>query len=98
VTHLRREVSFLCIYVNPASQSRYFLYACAILSDQKPPSTPNPRYAVVAQLSALCLSDNLVYGLGEVVDIVGIQASHTDPSILCHVNMGNISQLQNLLF
>lgn len=98
MTHLRIEVSFPCVYVIPASQSRYFLYAGAILSNEKPPSTPNPRYAVLAQLSTLCLSDNLVYGLGEVVDIVGIQASHTDPSILCHVNMGNLSQLQNLLF
>ena len=88
----RRDVLMhLCYPGFPAEM--FSLYQHNFSSDEKPTSTPDARNAESLNSSPplLCLSDNLIHSLGKVVDIMRVQASHADPSILRHVDVGSIS-------
>ena len=43
-------------------------------------------------------ADGLVDGLGEVLDVMRVQACHGDAAVLRHVDMRVLTQLQDLLF
>jgi len=72
-----------------------FLYANAIpIGVETDLDSKDQKYLdQVVNPSLLRLPHNFIHGLGKVIHVVRIQTSHTDPSILGHVDVSNISQL-----
>lgn len=61
-----------------------------------PPLQPGSQLACHAHNRLLRLANDLVNGLGKVLDIPRVETSHADAAVLGHVDVGVLAQLQDL--